>query len=258
MSDTTSRGDGYPIDELAARAGMTVRNVRAHLSRGLLPAGTMHGRTAWYGPEHLSRLELIAGLQRRGFSLAAIGVLIAQTPSGGAEEALRLYRGMLAPWEPDDPAVIDADGLDAWAGADLPRSTAEQLVAAGLAEHTGDGRLRLLNPSLVRAGTDAIALGLAPEAVIATETDLQRRTSEIAEMFVGLFREQVWAPHVAAGLPASGGNQVRTAIEALQPIAVQALLAAFSQTMQQVMDRSVEEASVDLAAALQRTRRHSG
>lgn len=36
MSGTPTGGDEFPIDTLAARAGMTVRNVRAHLSRGLL------------------------------------------------------------------------------------------------------------------------------------------------------------------------------------------------------------------------------
>jgi hypothetical protein len=47
------------IDELAQRTGMTVRNVRAHQSRGLLPPPEVRGRTGFYGPEHVSRLELI-------------------------------------------------------------------------------------------------------------------------------------------------------------------------------------------------------
>ena len=59
------------IDELAQRTGMTVRNIRAHQSRGLLPPPEVRGRTGYYGPEHLARIELIremqgAGLQPRG------------------------------------------------------------------------------------------------------------------------------------------------------------------------------------------------
>ena len=50
---------------------MTVRNVRAHAARGLLPPPHMQGRTGFYGTEHLARLELITHLQSEGFSLAA-------------------------------------------------------------------------------------------------------------------------------------------------------------------------------------------
>lgn len=249
MSGTPTGGDEFPIDTLAARAGMTVRNVRAHLSRGLLQPGEMRGRTAWYGPVHLARLELIAGLQRRGFSLAAIGVLINQTPSSSAEEALRLYRGMLAPWQPEEAVELAEEDLAEWAGARTSPEFVERLAASGLIERTGPGRLRVLNPSMVRSGAHAVALGLAPEAVQQVGEELLTRTREIAEIFVELFREQVWAAHVAAGLPRHGVADLRTAVEALQPVATQSLLGAFRQTMQQAMDDFIRRLSVDLAPA---------
>lgn len=247
MSASPPAGDEYPIDQLAARAGMTVRNVRAHLSRGLLQAGELRGRTAWYGPEHLARLELIAGLQRRGFSLAAIGVLINQTPSGSAEEALRLYRGMLAPWQPEEPVEIDESEFATWAGADLPAGSIARLTGSGLVERPKAGRIRILNPSLVRAGAHAVALGLAPEAVVDVGVELRARTREVADMFVALFRDEVWRSHVEAGLPRSGLADLRTAVEALQPVATQSLLGAFRQTMQEAMDEFIRELSADLA-----------
>ena len=247
MFGTPSSGDEYPIDQLAARAGMTVRNVRAHLSRGLLQAGEMRGRTAWFGPDHLARLELIAGLQRRGFSLAAIGVLINQTPSGSAEEALRLYRGMLAPWQPEEPVEIDEDGFSAWAGAELPAGSVARLCGSGLMETLPGGRLRVLNPSMVRAGAHAVALGLSPEAIVEVGVALRERTREIADLFVALFRDQVWQAHVDAGLPRDGVADLRTAVEALQPVATQSLLGAFRQTMQEAMDDFIRRLSEDLA-----------
>lgn len=248
MSGPSSPAGEYTIDQLAARVGMTVRNVRAHLSRGLLPAGEMRGRTSWYGHEHVARLELIAGLQRRGFSLAAIGVLVNQTPSGSAEEALRLYRGMLAPWQPEEPVEIARDELGAWAGAGMDADTVALLVDSGLVEHAGGDRLRILNPSMVRAGAHAIALGLSAEAVVEVGAELRTRTREIADVFVGLFRDQVWAVHVEAGLPRSGVADVRTAVEALQPVATQSLLGAFRQTMQEAMDEFIRRLSEDLTA----------
>jgi len=247
MSGPPSARDAYPIDRLAAQAGMAVRNVRAHLSRGLLPPGEMRGRTAWYGPEHLARLELIAGLQRRGFSLAAIGVLINQTPSGSAEDALRLYRGMLAPWQPEEPEEIDEDDFALWAGTELSAAATARLTGSGLVDRPRPGRLRILNPSMVRAGAHAVALGLSPEAVVAAGAELQVRTREIAEVFVGLFRDEVWRRHVEAGLPRSGIADLRTAVEALQPVATRSLLGAFRQTMQEAMDDFIGELSTDLA-----------
>ncbi|MFP5072955.1 MerR family transcriptional regulator [Pseudonocardia nantongensis] len=258
MSGPLPPGDEFTIDQLAARAGMTVRNVRAHLSRGLLDPGEMRGRTAYYGAEHLARLELIAGLQRRGFSLAAIGVLVNQTPSGSAEEALRLYRGMLAPWQPEAPVEIGADEFDAWAGAELSAAAVAQLVDSGLVERVAADRLRILNPSMVRAGAHAVALGLSPEAIAETGVALRARTREVADMFVGLFEDQVWQAHVDAGLPREGAADVRTAVEALQPVATQSLLGAFRQTMQESMDDFIHRLSGDLAEAERAARRRRG
>ena len=60
------------IDELARETGMTVRNIRAHQSRGLLPPPEVRARTGYYGPEHVARLRLIQELQGNGYNLAAI------------------------------------------------------------------------------------------------------------------------------------------------------------------------------------------
>src|ERR687885_631192 len=55
VSDVTE----MTIDQLAQAAGMTVRNVRAHQSRGLLPPPRLTGRTGYYGPEHLALTRAI-------------------------------------------------------------------------------------------------------------------------------------------------------------------------------------------------------
>jgi DNA-binding transcriptional MerR regulator len=68
------------IGELAAAAGMTVRNVRNHAARGLLPPPRLIARTGYYGPEHLERLTLIRAMQAEGFNLEAIGCLFGGQP----------------------------------------------------------------------------------------------------------------------------------------------------------------------------------
>jgi MerR HTH family regulatory protein len=67
------------IGELAAAAGMTVRNVRNHAARGLLAPPRLVGRTGYYGAEHLERLTLIRAMQAEGFNLEAIACLLGGT-----------------------------------------------------------------------------------------------------------------------------------------------------------------------------------
>lgn len=54
------------VDELAARAGVTVRTIRFYSTRGLLPPPEIGPRRVGrYGPDHLSRLALIEELQHQ-------------------------------------------------------------------------------------------------------------------------------------------------------------------------------------------------
>ena len=64
------------IGELAESAGMTVRNVRNHRSRGLIGPPVLEVRTGYYGTEHLERLKLIRAMQADGFNLEAIRCLL--------------------------------------------------------------------------------------------------------------------------------------------------------------------------------------
>src|SRR5947209_13078032 len=82
------------IDELARESGVTVRNIRAHQSRGLLPPPVIRARTGYYGPEHLERLRIIQAMQAEGFRLEAIGRLL-NRPEGAAEQIVRFGRALL-------------------------------------------------------------------------------------------------------------------------------------------------------------------
>ena len=56
-TDTAAEEPTLTIDELAARAGTTVRTVRFYSTKGLLPPPVIGARrVGHYGPEHLSRL----------------------------------------------------------------------------------------------------------------------------------------------------------------------------------------------------------
>ncbi|AVZ40385.1 MULTISPECIES: MerR family transcriptional regulator [unclassified Dietzia] len=64
------------IDELAETSGATVRNIRVYQERGLLQPPIRKGRTALYGPDHRSRLEMILRLLNRGYTFATIEELL--------------------------------------------------------------------------------------------------------------------------------------------------------------------------------------
>jgi DNA-binding transcriptional MerR regulator len=100
------------IDELARRSGMTVRNIRAHQSRGLLPPPDVRGRTGYYGDEHAARIELIRALQADGLNLEAIRRLL-EGVDGSATEVLDFARALRAPFADEDPdAVLDRAGRE--------------------------------------------------------------------------------------------------------------------------------------------------
>ncbi|WP_324276463.1 MerR family transcriptional regulator [Blastococcus brunescens] len=91
------------VDELAARVGVTVRNVRAYSARGLLPPPRMVGRTGYYGREHVARLMLVREMLAEGYSLAMIERTLASAPANASTTTLALHRALLAPWLPRSP-----------------------------------------------------------------------------------------------------------------------------------------------------------
>ena len=86
MKQIGTQAGPWTIDELAVVAGTTSRNLRAFQSRGLLPPPRLVGRTGHYDDGHRRRLDAILGLQRRGYSLAAIADLTAAWERGGTLE----------------------------------------------------------------------------------------------------------------------------------------------------------------------------
>lgn len=77
----------YRVDELAARAGVSVDTVRFYQSRGLLPQPERSGRVAWYSDDHLATLARIRDLKEKGLTLATIRRLLAGDLDA-ADEAL--------------------------------------------------------------------------------------------------------------------------------------------------------------------------
>src|ERR1035437_7244996 len=98
------------VEQLAAEVGMSVRNIRNHHTRGLLPPPEVRARVGYYNAEHVARLRLILDLQADGFNLTAIERLLSGS-DGLAERLLGLRRAVTTPFEAEAPEMITAAAL---------------------------------------------------------------------------------------------------------------------------------------------------
>ena len=230
--------DELTIEQLAAQTGMTVRNIRAHQSRGLLPPPTIRGRTGFYGDEHLLRLRLIAEMQADGFNLKAIDRLLAGTGAGATEELLGFKRALTTPFEHEAPEFLDEAEIAARFGGAPDGKVLAKSIKLGLLVPVGEGRYEVPSPTLLSAGEELARIGVPPEATIRVLEHLNRHSEGVAEVFVKLFLEQLWRPFEAAGRPEERLPDVRQALERVRPLASEALLAVFRRKMTEAVEQA--------------------
>ncbi|MDX6582413.1 MAG: hypothetical protein QOI10_1597 [Solirubrobacterales bacterium] len=225
------------IDELARRTGMTVRNIRAHQSRGLLPPPQVRGRTGFYGPEHESRINLIRELQADGYKLEAIGRLL-ESAGGSSEEVLRFTRAVKAPFEDEQPQIVSAAELaERWNAGEAAPALLRKAEKLGILRPLPDGNFEELSPTLGRASAELASLGIPAETALDVAGEIHKHSSAVAKRFVDLFIRQIWRPFEERGSPETDLPDVRDALERLRPLASDSLLAMF----QLVMTEAVED-----------------
>jgi DNA-binding transcriptional MerR regulator len=225
------------IDELARETGMTVRNIRAHQSRGLLPPPEVRARTGYYGPEHVARLRLIQELQGNGYNLAAIKDLVRRS-SGSSQDALDFARALLAPFEEERPEVVDVVELRERFGADADPKLLTRAEKLGIFVPLGEGRYEVPSPTLLRAGETLVALGIPLDKALDVIESVARHGDSVAQTFVKLFLERVWKPFDRAGQPETDWPAVLVALEQLRPLASEVLVAIFQQRMTQATEKA--------------------
>jgi len=230
--------DEMTIDELARASGMTARNIRAHQSRGLLPAPTVRARTGYYGPEHLARIRLIRDMQAEGFNLKSIERLLEIGAGRGSRETLEFQRALLEPFGSEEPEVIDDDAVAEIFGDPPDRKLLARARRIGLLEPIGEGAWEVPSPTLLGAGRDLVDHGIPLEHALAVGDAINRHTTAIAREFVRLFVRDVLEPLRQDGraedLAAAG-----EAVERLRPLASQAVTASFGVVMTRAVERQL-------------------
>ncbi len=228
-ADTETPRADLTIEQLAAAVGMSVRNIRNHHSRGLLPAPEVRARVGYYGAEHVARLRLILDLQADGFNLAAIERLM-NASSGSATRLLGLRNAMTAPFESETPEVVTGEDLRARFG-EVDAKDIERIARLRLLVPLGDDRFEVPSPALMKAAEEVTALGIPLSAALALVERVSRDCESISRAFVKLYLKELWEPFAESGQPEERWDEMIKAIRALRAIASEALLAIFKQRM---------------------------
>jgi DNA-binding transcriptional MerR regulator len=181
ITDTAS--GVWTIDQLAGLAGLPVRTIREYQTLGIVPPPRMEGRVGHYGASHLRRLQLIARLRERGYSLAGIGDLLGNWGAGAdLGEVLGLESDQLVHVdEPGAPATVDQ--LAAVFPAMVPDYLAA-LEGTGVIERCHPDRYCIPSPSLLQLAIDAEAIGLGPDGVLALLLAIREAADTVADEVV--------------------------------------------------------------------------
>jgi len=236
------------IGELAKRTGMTVRNIRAHQTRGLLPPPQVQGRTGYYGEEHVARIELTREMQAEGLNLEAIRRVLESTGTS-SKEMVDFARAVRAPFEDEAPEIFEPDELAAiWGAQKLDPRLVRRGERLGILRELPDGKIEAISPRLQRAGGALVELGVSLEAAMTTADRLHTHAEGVARTFVELFVKEIWEPFEKAGRPEEDWPKVREALERMRPLASDALLSMFQITMDDATEKASERTLQDVAA----------
>jgi len=222
------------VEQLAQASGMSVRNIRNHQSRGLLPPPEVRARTGYYGQEHVDRLRLIQQMQSEGFNLGAIQRLIGEE-GPGADRFARIRQLITDPGAVETPEVLAAEELIERFGP-LDRKRLGRALKLGVLVDLGDGRFEAPSPALLRAADELIARGVTLETALEVLSKVRRQSQNTARVFVELFLEEVWKPFEKEGRPEQQWAEISESIEGLRPLASDAVLAIFRQVLAAEME----------------------
>jgi DNA-binding transcriptional MerR regulator len=215
------------LDQLCARVGMSVRTVRFYTSKGLVPPPIRRGRSGYYSPVHVGRLELVQELQSHGFTLSAIEKYVAGIPDDATPEDLALARTLLAPWDVERPIEMSRAELSDRAGRELTDDELNTLAALGVVFPLKRGQYQVA-VSQLSVGLGVLDLGIPEEAALAAADIYKRHGKQIADELYELFRTMVWPVYKSRG---ASPETVRQVVEKIKPLSIASLVSAYEAAM---------------------------
>lgn len=237
MNDATDQS--WTIDQLADRVGMTVRNVRAHQSRGLLPPPTRRGRANHYGPEHEQALLRIRELQAQGYNLTAIAAEV--TP----DETSSLRRLVLAPLLEHDEVRLSWTEIAGMYGQRPSRDRRVRALATGLVEEDADGTFVAPSRQLLLGARALLDLGVPFDEMFDMQVELASVTREVARRFVEMCYECAIQPFGDRPVPRERWIDVHERFDRLRGLMASVLAATFTVTVRRATEAMLSEQEAD-------------
>ncbi len=244
-------GSEMTVEELSARTGVSVRNIRAYQTAGLMPPPRLQGRLGLYDAEHQGKLELIRDLRQQGFRLDAIKSMLEKTPEGAwSEYSLISELFSTTFFTVESPKRKAIREMAAHWHTTATEAQKDRLARNGLYRQVGQEEVEMLSPALERIGVQLAELNVPLDTVLDLQDELIKHTRAIAKAYV----EQLFLAMVAqlAAAKASSGDKatapdpaiaasMKALFERLRPLAIGSVSAAFPVVLQQEFDRGIQK-----------------
>lgn len=209
------------IDELAAHLRMTTRNIRAYQAKGLLQPPELRGRTGYYGPTHVERLELVRRLQEQGMNLATISRVIA---SEGSFAAMVIQQ-----FSPEEPYEVSLSEMDGRFKADDREAVIKRAEDLELIEVIDADTVVVRSPTVLRRAEELVAMGIPVEAQLEAVAVARASAIDTAEAFVNLAAEHLIEQFTRG--PDVDADSLSAEVQRLELIATDVVQALFRAAM---------------------------
>jgi DNA-binding transcriptional MerR regulator len=203
------------MKDLCELTGLSRQAIHFYIQQGLVPEGRKTGRNmAWYGPEHVERLQLVRRLQEERFlPLKAIRALLDGETAGLDPARRALLTEVGARLDPRDQPPTTVDAAEACARCGVSERELDRFIELGVVVAREDGGRRVLSSEQLwvldiwgqlRAAGFTPELGFTPDDVLVYEDAIgklfQRETSMLVDRLAALPPDEV-ATMIARVMP---------------------------------------------------------
>jgi DNA-binding transcriptional MerR regulator len=232
------------IDQLARRVNMSTRNIREWQRQGLIAPPARKGRVGIYSDEHVARIERVKRLHSQGLPLDLIRRLI-ESGTGSEADIRHLADEVLNPIADGGSATLTKRELSDRFGDE----TVTEFVKMGLVSDSGD-TTTVRDVTTLELIEQLNAIGISPQRLAATLTEVQRHQREIAHLMIEMYRDSVWQPFLASGFTTREWGSIADDVARAKPIAISLLArlldAALDDEAGEVLLRAAGEAQREL------------